>query len=124
MKKLLIILLLPLTMLSQVEEKKFDRVLLRATKENVQTERKVKATARIYKDVITVRTPASLFIFNINKKTLENKGYYIIFADSIKEKNMTILYDIDGTYIAFIFSDRVVMFYDSKKILNDNVAKP
>jgi len=71
-----------------------------------------------------LKTKVSIFVFIINNIDTHQDGYHVLSADSLGEDDMMIVHDGAKMYIAFTFSDRYIIFYDSKKILGKDVKMP
>jgi short subunit fatty acids transporter len=116
MKKLLILLLLPLLSFSQADVKEFDMVYLHAKKDKVTDVRTTSTKVTIFEKTITVRYLEGLFVFNIVAEIPNDKGVTILLVNAIKEDNVKVVFDKNNTALSFEYGDRMIMFYNKDKI--------
>jgi hypothetical protein len=116
MKKLLILLLLPLLSFSQVIEKDFDMVYLYVKKEKITEVRKTLTKVTMFEKAISVRYLKGLFMFEIIAEIPNDKNVTILIVNSINEKGVKVVFDDHGVTFSFEYEDRMIMFYDSDNI--------
>lgn len=116
-----ILLLFTTIVVSQVKETSFDRVFLNSKAEGITYEIKDETILSIYDETITIKNSENIFIFSIKHSFKSENGLIINIVDGIKQSNITVIYDTNITAISFNYTDRFILFYDSKKILNTKV---
>jgi hypothetical protein len=111
-----ILLLFTVIVVGQVKEVEFDKVYLKAKKEDVIYTKAVETIARVYDETITIKNKDGLFIFTVKVVLRKDEKVVVLIVDSVAQENVKVVYDTNLSAISFDFEDRFIMFYDTKRI--------